>query len=491
MTYIRLSGAPWVVSVTLGDILLLESLLNSDPSPSLNQGNYLLEIKKELKVCKSAESSINENNSIDRSNVQKNLYRALLEAYNFDKDLLSSYGEVVTLKRGRGSSGAQMKRQSLFTTPFALNPPSSAHRNMGAFENIIIVRAASTSVRLRLSTTLTLKLSTSSLLSKELALVNFQGAAVSLIPGIVDAYLANKMHEAIKTAIQLQSDRLIDEAQAENEDLCLCLRCRLVPSCFVIFDLEPLSLSLDFVGGGCSPSFTPFEGSDFLMEEIDEFLEHDDSIPPGVDGIYDSDRDTIYLEELLNIVCADDMPASASGNEGLDLSSEGWLAECLVNDSGMHFSFTNLEDEGTKGNDTTVVFVVVLAILAPINNIQKKRKEYREAKVFLKWICDQNKPWDAKTSQDSAFDTTVAKDTWKTADTVPAVSAIPTTSIPAGSINQAAGGSAVPSTPSSSMVEPVHADDTPLPPGHSLGSSKNSTRFPSPLKNSFTHHYHQ
>ncbi|GJS07925.1 reverse transcriptase domain-containing protein [Tanacetum coccineum] len=33
-----------------GDILLLESLLNSDPSPSLNQGNYLPEIKKELKV---------------------------------------------------------------------------------------------------------------------------------------------------------------------------------------------------------------------------------------------------------------------------------------------------------------------------------------------------------------------------------------------------------------------------------------------------------
>ncbi|GJZ17003.1 hypothetical protein Tco_0553126 [Tanacetum coccineum] len=31
-----------------GDILLLESLFNSDPSPSLNQGNYLPEIKKEL-----------------------------------------------------------------------------------------------------------------------------------------------------------------------------------------------------------------------------------------------------------------------------------------------------------------------------------------------------------------------------------------------------------------------------------------------------------
>ncbi|GKB94102.1 hypothetical protein Tco_0980239 [Tanacetum coccineum] len=43
-------------------------------------------------------------------------------------------------------------------------------------------------------------------------------AAVSLIPGIVDAYLANKMHDAIKTAVQLQSDRLRDEAQAENAD---------------------------------------------------------------------------------------------------------------------------------------------------------------------------------------------------------------------------------------------------------------------------------
>ena len=32
------------------------------------------------------------------------------------------------------------------------------------------------------------------------------------------------------------------------------------------------------------------------------------------------------------------MSASASGNEGLDQSSEGWLSECLVNDSGMHFS---------------------------------------------------------------------------------------------------------------------------------------------------------
>ncbi|GKE67411.1 hypothetical protein Tco_1521572 [Tanacetum coccineum] len=43
-------------------------------------------------------------------------------------------------------------------------------------------------------------------------------APISSIPGIVDAYLENKMNDTVKTAVQLQSDRLRDEAQAENED---------------------------------------------------------------------------------------------------------------------------------------------------------------------------------------------------------------------------------------------------------------------------------
>ncbi|GJU35509.1 putative ribonuclease H-like domain-containing protein [Tanacetum coccineum] len=52
----------------------------------------------------------------------------------------------------------------------------------------------------------------------------------------------------------------------------------------------------------------------------------------------------------------------------------------------------------------------------------------------------------------TASATVETKDTWKIADTVPAGSGVPATSIPAGSINQAAGGSAVPSTPSSSVI---------------------------------------
>ncbi|GJW78570.1 hypothetical protein Tco_0140252 [Tanacetum coccineum] len=41
---------------------------------------------------------------------------------------------------------------------------------------------------------------------------------VSLIPGIVDMYLASKMKEAVDVAVQLQTNKLREEAQAENQE---------------------------------------------------------------------------------------------------------------------------------------------------------------------------------------------------------------------------------------------------------------------------------
>ncbi|GJU69977.1 hypothetical protein Tco_1256236 [Tanacetum coccineum] len=41
------------------------------------------------------------NKSIDRLDTQKNLYNALVESYNTDKDIITSYDDVVILKRGR------------------------------------------------------------------------------------------------------------------------------------------------------------------------------------------------------------------------------------------------------------------------------------------------------------------------------------------------------------------------------------------------------
>nr|GFA21348.1 hypothetical protein [Tanacetum cinerariifolium] len=42
--------------------------------------------------------------------------------------------------------------------------------------------------------------------------------AVSFIPGIVNQYMDQRMNEAVKVAVQIQSDRLRDEAQRENDE---------------------------------------------------------------------------------------------------------------------------------------------------------------------------------------------------------------------------------------------------------------------------------
>ncbi|GKG16018.1 hypothetical protein Tco_0358341, partial [Tanacetum coccineum] len=70
------------------------------------------------------------------------------------------------------------------------------------------------------------------------------------------------------------------------------------------------------------------------------------------------------------------------------------------------------------------------------------------------------------------------KEHLRQADMVLAGSIDPAASISAGSIDHAASISA---KPFPTVIKPVHADETSLPPGHSLGSSEHSTRFPSPF----------
>ncbi|GJQ96750.1 reverse transcriptase domain-containing protein [Tanacetum coccineum] len=68
-----------------GDILLLESFLNDDPSlPPPTQGNYLPEIQKELKVCeaKTDKSSIDEPPEVELKDLPPHLEYAFLEGNN-------------------------------------------------------------------------------------------------------------------------------------------------------------------------------------------------------------------------------------------------------------------------------------------------------------------------------------------------------------------------------------------------------------------------
>ncbi|GKA75516.1 hypothetical protein Tco_0781894 [Tanacetum coccineum] len=58
--------------------------------------------------------------------------------------------------------------------------------------------------------------------------------------------------------------------------------------------------SLDLILYTSSPSLTPFEGGDFILEEIEACLTNG-SIPPGIDDAdFDPERDIRLLEELLN-----------------------------------------------------------------------------------------------------------------------------------------------------------------------------------------------
>nr|GEV29589.1 reverse transcriptase domain-containing protein [Tanacetum cinerariifolium] len=64
-----------------GDILLLEAFLNDDLSPPLNEGNYLPEVRKELKTCKakSDKSSIDELPEAELKDLPPHLEYAFLE----------------------------------------------------------------------------------------------------------------------------------------------------------------------------------------------------------------------------------------------------------------------------------------------------------------------------------------------------------------------------------------------------------------------------
>ncbi|GJY31007.1 hypothetical protein Tco_0414502, partial [Tanacetum coccineum] len=54
----------------------------------------------EFELKKILIDKIEENKSMNISDIQKNLYNTLIESYNSNKDLFASYGDVVTLKRG-------------------------------------------------------------------------------------------------------------------------------------------------------------------------------------------------------------------------------------------------------------------------------------------------------------------------------------------------------------------------------------------------------
>nr|GEX65268.1 hypothetical protein [Tanacetum cinerariifolium] len=83
------------VTKSLGAKVLVRSTNQSQTSYAV--AALLLEFKsKKILIDK-----IETNESINRSDIQRNLYNALVKSYNTHKDILSSYDDVVALKRGQ------------------------------------------------------------------------------------------------------------------------------------------------------------------------------------------------------------------------------------------------------------------------------------------------------------------------------------------------------------------------------------------------------
>nr|GEV35704.1 retrovirus-related Pol polyprotein from transposon TNT 1-94 [Tanacetum cinerariifolium] len=66
----------------------------------------------EIELKKTLNKKIEGNKSIPRSNEQRNLYKALVEAYESDKIILDTYGDAVTLKRQRDDDADKVEEPS-------------------------------------------------------------------------------------------------------------------------------------------------------------------------------------------------------------------------------------------------------------------------------------------------------------------------------------------------------------------------------------------
>ncbi|GKF53605.1 reverse transcriptase domain-containing protein, partial [Tanacetum coccineum] len=79
-----------------GDILLLESFHNDDPLPPSNQGNYLPEIRRELKICeaKNDKSSIDEPPKVELKDLPPHLEYLFLEGDNKLPVIIAKYLSV-------------------------------------------------------------------------------------------------------------------------------------------------------------------------------------------------------------------------------------------------------------------------------------------------------------------------------------------------------------------------------------------------------------
>nr|GEX32537.1 hypothetical protein [Tanacetum cinerariifolium] len=208
----------------------------------------------EMELKKILIEKIEGNKSIQRSDEQRNLYKALVEAYEADKIILDTYGEHVILKRrcddddyqGEGPSAGSdrgSKRQRERKEPESARAPlepatKSAGRSTTGFKSRQASVSKSAFAKEPVQTTSQIdvpsypvfetgassrKYTTSVTKMKaadygNIKQTNLFAKAVSYISGIVQQYMNQQMNEVVRVAVQIQTDRLRDSYQRENDE---------------------------------------------------------------------------------------------------------------------------------------------------------------------------------------------------------------------------------------------------------------------------------
>ncbi|GJV93506.1 reverse transcriptase domain-containing protein [Tanacetum coccineum] len=158
------------------------------------------------------------------------------------------------------------------------------------------------------------------------------GASINLIP--LSIWKKLSLPELTPTRMTLELvDRSITRLKGVTEDIFVKVGKFHFPTGFVVVDFEanprvPLILGISFLRTGralidvygeeitlrdgnptpssepilssTTPSFTPFEGGDFILEEIETFLQTSDEFTDLDDDYYETEGDILYLEQLLN-----------------------------------------------------------------------------------------------------------------------------------------------------------------------------------------------
>nr|GFA00365.1 hypothetical protein [Tanacetum cinerariifolium] len=172
-----------------------------------------------------------------RSDEQRNIYKALVDAYAADKTILDSYEETVILKRRRDDDDDQeeepsagsdrgSKRQREGKEPESASAPletttRSAGRSTTGFKSRQVLASESAFAEEPVQTTLFCfedRVKSLEVNFSEFMRTNQSPEAVSNIPAIVHQYMHQEMTEAVREAVQTQTDQLQDSIQRENDE---------------------------------------------------------------------------------------------------------------------------------------------------------------------------------------------------------------------------------------------------------------------------------